>query len=48
MIKVYAIWWNLHESVLCVGQNNNKLRGLQAQSIVYTTERLEEQFQDDE
>ena len=47
MIKVYAIWWNLHGSVLCVGQNNNKLRGLQAQSIVYTTERMEEQIQDD-
>ena len=28
-------------------ENNNKLRGLQAQSIVYTTERLEEQIQDD-
>ena len=29
------------------GQNNNKLRGLQAQSIVHTIERLEEQIQDD-
>ena len=47
MIKVYAIWWNLHGSVLCVWQNNNKLCGLQAQSIVYTTERLEEEIQDD-
>ena len=46
MIKVYGIWWNLHVSVLCVGQNN-KLRGLQAQSIVYSTERMEEQIQDD-
>ena len=30
----------------CVGQNNNKLRGLRAQSIVHTIERLEEQIQD--
>ena len=29
------------------GQNNNKLRGLRAQSIVHTIERLEEQIQDD-
>ena len=29
------------------GQNNNKLRGLQAQSIVHTIKRLEEQTQDD-
>ena len=28
-------------------QNNNKLRGLRAQSIVHTIERLEEQIQDD-
>ena len=27
------------------GQNNNKLPGLRAQSIVYTIERLEEQIQ---
>ena len=47
MIKVYAIWWNLHGSVLCVGQNNNKLCGLRAQSIVHTIQRLQEQIQDD-
>ena len=29
------------------GQNNNKLRGLRAHSIVHTIERLEEQIQDD-
>ena len=29
------------------GQNKNKLRGLRAQSIVHTIERLEEQTQDD-
>ena len=29
------------------GQNNNKLRGLRAQSIVHTIKRLEEQIQDD-
>ena len=29
------------------GQNNNKLRGLRAQSIVHTIERLEEQIQDE-
>ena len=28
------------------GQNNNKVRGLRAQSIVHTIERLEEQIQD--
>ena len=34
--------------VYCVfGKKTNKLRGLQAQSTVYTTERLEEQIQDD-
>ena len=41
---------NLVESpwkCMCVWQNNNKLRGLQAQSIVYTIERLQEQIQDD-
>ena len=29
------------------GQNNNKLRGLRAQSIVHTIKRLEEQIQDE-
>ena len=29
------------------GQNNNKLRGLRAQSIVHTTKRLEKQIQHD-
>ena len=29
------------------GQNNNKLRGLRAQSIVHTIKRLEEQIQHD-
>ena len=29
------------------GQNNNKLRGLRAQSIVHTVKRLEEEIQDD-
>ena len=29
------------------GQNNNKLRGLRAQSMVHTIERLEEEIQDD-
>ena len=41
---------NLVESpwkCIVFGQNNNKLRGLQAQSIVHTIERLEEQIQDD-
>ena len=32
---------------IVLGQNNNKSRGLRAQSIVHTTERLEEQIQDD-
>ena len=32
---------------LVFGQNNNKLRGLRAQSIVHTIERLEEQIQHD-
>jgi len=41
---------NLVESqckCIVFGQNNNKLRGLRAQSIVHTIERLEEQIQDD-
>ena len=41
---------NLFESpwkCIVFGQNNNKLRGLRAQSIVHTIERLEEQIQDD-
>ena len=41
---------NLVESpwkCIVFGQINNKLRGLQAQSIVHTIERLEEQIQDD-
>ena len=40
---------NLVESpckCIVFGQNNNKLRGLRAQSIVHTIERLEEQIQD--
>ena len=40
---------NLLESpckCIVFGQNNNKLRGLRAQSIVHTIERLEEQIQD--
>ena len=39
----------MESSCKCIvfGQNNNKLRGLQAQSIVHTIERLEEQIQDD-
>ena len=40
---------NLVESLCkCIvfGQNNNKLRGLRAQSIVHTTKRLKEQIQD--
>ena len=38
---------NLVESpckCIVFGQNNNKLRGLRAQSIVHTTETLEEQI----
>ena len=41
---------NLVESpckCIVFGQSNNKLRGLEAQSIVHTIERLEEQIQDD-
>ena len=41
---------NLVESpwkCIMFGQNNNKLRGLRAQSIMHTIERLEEQIQDD-
>ena len=41
---------NLVESpckCIVFGQNNNKLRGLRAQCIVHTIERLEEQIQDD-
>ena len=41
--------YNLLESpcnCIVFGQNNNKLRGLRAQSIIYATERLEEQIQD--
>ena len=40
---------NLLESpckCIVFGQNNNKLRGIRAKSIVYTIERLEEQIQD--
>ena len=40
---------NLVESscnCIVFGQNNNKLRGLRAQSKVHTIERLEEQIQD--
>ena len=40
---------NLVESpckCIVFGQNNNKLRGLRAQSIVHNIERLEEQIQD--
>ena len=40
---------NLMESpckCIVFGQNNNKLRGLRAQSIVHTIERLEEQIED--
>ena len=40
---------NLVESpskCIVFGQNNNKLRGLRAQSIVHNIERLEEQTQD--
>ena len=40
---------NLIESpckCIVFGQNNNKLRGLRAQSILHTIERLEEQIQD--
>ena len=40
---------NLVESpckCIVFGQNNNKLRGLRAQSLVYTIERFEEQIQD--
>ena len=32
---------------IVVGENKNKLRGLRAQSIVHTIERLEEQIQDE-
>ena len=49
--------WNHHDEYgnnllespckcIVFGQNNNKLRGLRAQSIVHTIERLEEQIQD--
>ena len=41
---------NLVESpwkCIVFGQNSKKLRGLRAQSIVHTIERLEEQIQDD-
>ena len=41
---------NLVESpckCIVFGKNNNKFRGLRAQSIVHTIERLEEQIQDD-
>ena len=40
---------NLLESpckCIVFGENNNKLHGLRAQSIVHTIERLEEQIQD--
>ena len=39
----------VESSCKCIvfGQNNNKLRGIKAQSIMHTIKRLEEQIQDD-
>ena len=45
VLVIHSIWWTACKCI--VFGRNNKLRGLRAQSIEHTIERLEEQMQDD-